>query len=127
MVQPGQYLQFKVGADQAGISNRNPVVINTNARTGLSAGSGTVELVALSETSLETPLDVVCWQRDTLSQPEAARVLKWQHSGDWQGDCIDIPYAKYHLCSRIQMLLTDGVIQHLLLQCIPTRLLITFR
>jgi len=90
LVAPNDYLQFKVGTPEVGITSRQPLIINTNAKDGLSAGSGTVELVGMSNTSLEQRLDTVCWQDETLSQTEQNRVEKFVEAQDWQGSCIEI-------------------------------------
>lgn len=71
-------------------SDKTPHRVSTNARSGLSSGSGTVEVIVYAGTSFETTEDVVCWQDETLSQTERNRVDKFVTAQHWSGDCIEI-------------------------------------
>ncbi len=69
--------------------NSNPFAISTNAKNGLSSGSGTVEVILFSGTSLETTEDFLCWKDGKLSATEQSRVEKNQGE-NWNGECVDI-------------------------------------
>ena len=57
---------------------------------GLSAGSGTVEVILYTDTIYETTEDVLCWKDETLSQAETTRTEKFREAGYWTGECYDI-------------------------------------
>ena len=58
LVSPGDYLVFRIGTPDHGKVGHN--VFHSNAREGLSGGSGTVEIINMSATSQENQIDVLC-------------------------------------------------------------------
>lgn len=88
LVQPGDYLVFKVGTPDNGKASDN--LFHSNKRDGVSGGSGTVEIIALSGTSQEQTIDTVCWQKKNLSQTESQRVQKFRTLEHWREACVDI-------------------------------------
>lgn len=90
-VAPGERILLYLGTPSTGITKRsNPYEIWSDARDGLSAGSGTVEALSYTETSQETTLDFACWQNKELSQTEQKRVDKKILAGHWNGGCYEI-------------------------------------
>ncbi len=88
-VSPDQFITLYVGKDTTGIvKNTAPYVLYSSAKSGLSSGSGTVELILFSDTSYETTEDFVCYQDEKLSATEAKRVAK--NSLNWSSECIEI-------------------------------------
>jgi|GEM_PF-3598590 len=88
LVKPGDYLVFKVGTPDNGLSGKN--TFHTNARDGLSGGSGTIEIITMANTSLEQRMDTLCWQNKKLSETEQKRVDKFIQNNDWQNQCVEI-------------------------------------
>ena len=88
-VRPGDFLTFYLGTlDHGIIQNHNPYTFHTNKKSGLSAGSGSVEILLWHDTSLEILEDFACWKNKTLSKTEQKRVDKNQAS--WKGECLEI-------------------------------------
>lgn len=88
-VSPGQFLTIWVGKSASGIiKRRSPYEIASSKKEGLSAGSGTVELIVFSDTSYEETIDFVCYQDEILSQTEQKRVDK--NTENWKSACIEI-------------------------------------
>lgn len=87
-VQPESYLIFKVGTPNQGKASEK--IFHSNARDGLSGGSGTVEIIHHSGTSLETWGDTLCWQKSEMSETEKKRVQKFIEAKAWQGACVSI-------------------------------------
>lgn len=91
LVAPGERIVLYLGTPSTGVTKRHhPYEIWSDARAGLSAGSGTIEVLAYTDTSRETTLDFVCWQNETLSQTEQKRVDKNILAGHWQGACYEV-------------------------------------
>lgn len=76
--------------EDLGVVSQEPLTVVTDKKSGLSGGSGTIEIVLAMGTSKEARADVLCYQKAQLSQTEQKRVDKFIHSGDWQGDCVSI-------------------------------------
>jgi len=90
-VSPGEFLLlFLDGSSERIASLSSPYTLFTDKLSGLSAGSGTVELLLFSGTSWEQDEDFVCWQNGPLSQTEQNRVNQKITQGQWIGDCVDI-------------------------------------
>ncbi len=90
-VKPGEYIILNVGTNDYGITQKtNPYTLQSNKKSGLSSGSGTVELILWEGTSFEQTEDFVCWKDETLSQTEAKRVEKNMGLNNWSGPCREI-------------------------------------
>ncbi len=88
-VSPGQFLTIWVGKPLTGIvKNTAPYEVYSHKKEGLSAGSGTVELIAFSDTSYEKTVDFVCYKNKKLSQTEQKRVDK--NTANWHSECFEI-------------------------------------
>lgn len=90
-VEEGDFVVLKLDENQPSVTRKtNPHQISTNKRDGISAGSGTIEVILYSGTSLEDTEDFICWKDGDLSQTESNRVDKNILAENWSGDCIDI-------------------------------------
>jgi PKD repeat protein len=90
-VQTGDFIVLQFDGNPPAIQPiTNPIQISTNERDGLSSGSGTVELILYSGTSLEVTEDFFCWKDEKLSQTEQQRVEKNINLGHWQGACFEV-------------------------------------
>ncbi len=88
-VSPKQFLTIWVGKNFSGIvKNTAPYEIFSSKKDGLSAGSGTIELILMSDTSYETTEDFACYMDKKLSKTEQNRVDK--NLENWAGSCFDI-------------------------------------
>ncbi len=88
-VSSGQFLTLWVGKNFSGIvKNTAPYEIFSDKKIGLSTGSGTIELILMSDTSYEETEDFICYMDETLSKTEQNRVDK--NAENWTGNCIDI-------------------------------------
>ncbi len=86
-VKPGEFLVLEM--DTILSSKKTPPYrIYSSKRKGLSAGSGTYELILFSGTSWEQTEDFVCYQSGELSQTEESR--KEKNKSHWQGACVEI-------------------------------------
>jgi hypothetical protein len=89
-VKTGDFIVLELNGLPPMISkNSNPFIISTNKKNNISAGSGTVEVILFSGTSLEETEDFLCWKNGNLNTTEQARVNKNQGK-NWNGECIDI-------------------------------------
>jgi len=88
IVSPGNLITLYLGHEFTGLVSNQEIF--TDRRSGLSGGSGTVEVIGYSATSLEQTEDFVCWQDKALSKTEQARVDKNILAGHWQGPCYEI-------------------------------------
>lgn len=86
-VKPGEFLVLEIGATLSS-KKTAPYKIYSSKLKGLSAGSGTYELILFSGTSWEQTEDFVCYQSGKLSQTETSRVEK--NIKHWQGACVEI-------------------------------------
>jgi hypothetical protein len=90
-VREGDFIVLKLDGNPPSIVKKtNPHQISTNKRDGISAGSGTVEVILYAGTSWETTEDFACWKNGELSQIERERVDKNISADHWIGECIDI-------------------------------------
>ena len=90
-VEPEDFIVIKLGQEMTQLTDsHNPHQISSSAKTGLSSGSSSLEIILFSGTSWETTKDFACWKKTTLSQSETSRVEKQRDLSNWTGDCIDI-------------------------------------
>jgi hypothetical protein len=88
-VKIGDYLVFYIDDQKLTNSQTDNIhYLYSNVKTGLSGGSGTIEVILWQDTSLESTIDFICWQNEQLSKTENSRVLK--NTKNWTGDCFDI-------------------------------------
>ena len=87
-VSPGDFITLYLGAELTGLISSQE--IRTDRRDGLSGGSGTVEVISYSATSLEKTEDFLCWKDEVLSKTEQARVDKNILERNWEGACYEI-------------------------------------
>ena len=87
-VQEGDFIIVDFDEKPSEISSSGKIH-RVSASGGISAGSGTVEVLIFSETSRETTEDFVCWKKSSLSSAESARVSK-NVPQNWSGDCVEI-------------------------------------
>lgn len=91
LVSPGDYIVVHANDIQEDfVRSSGKIEKYTTALSGLSAGSGTIELILFAGTSLEATVDFLCYQDEVLSQTESARVAKNIQAGYWIDECVEI-------------------------------------
>ncbi len=90
-VEQGDFITLYTSENRSELSfSSKKITKYTSEISGISAGSGTFEVILWSGTSREHVEDFLCYQSGTLSQAEQGRVNKNIITKNWDGSCVDI-------------------------------------